>query len=87
MYPYITASVIIALAFLMSIFIISMYKSGVKDGMRLAKGKEPEQFKTPVQVVREHKEKQQIQAENDRITEGLANIFSYTGDPQGGDDN
>jgi hypothetical protein len=55
------------------------YRRGLKDGMNLVKGKEPEPvktiFNTPV------KEEPKLSP----IIEGFQNIMNYNGDPQGGE--
>lgn len=83
---YVTASVIIALAFLMSIFSVRMYQKGVKDGMQIAKGREPTQAKGLIEVLQDKHQEKIDKKEVDKALEGWNNIMNYDGNPQGGDE-
>lgn len=62
------------------------YRRGLKDGLALTQGKPIEPIQNPIQAVTEYRERKVEQKEakavNDSISEGMANIMSYTGDPQ-----
>lgn len=58
------------------------YRKGLKDGLAINKGKEPEPIKTPVRMVTEAREAKKNQEETDKITQGLMNILRYDGTPQ-----
>lgn len=62
------------------------YRRGLKDGLALNQGKPIEPIQNPVQAVIKHvetrKESAEVKKANDEIAEGLANIMSYTGEPQ-----
>lgn len=65
------------------------YRRGLKDGLAIQRGGQPEPIKTPVKMVQEYKAAKldevatkEAKAEGDRMIQGLANLLSYTGKPQ-----
>ncbi len=67
-------------------FIIPLwaYRKGLKDGLNVTQGRAIEPIKTPLKLIEQHKEAKVTKAENDRIAQGLANLFAYDGTPQKG---
>lgn len=60
---------------------IFAYERGVRTGMRMSKGIEPAPVRSPIQVIEQHKETKETKIQDDKIAEGMANIFSYDGKP------
>lgn len=79
---YVYLSAIIGLCF----FNFFAYRRGLKDGLALNQGKPIEPIQNPVVAFTEYREqkaeKKEVKAANDSLTEGLANLMSYNGDPQ-----
>lgn len=79
---------IMGVTFGLCLFILPLwaYRRGMKDMKALMEGKTPEPIQNPVQAVTQHYERKveakEAKAANDSIAEGLANIMSYTGEPQ-----
>lgn len=61
------------------------YRRGLKDGLALNQGKQPEPIKSPVAAVRDYKQAKVEKKQNDQLTEGLINLLNYNGERQGGD--
>lgn len=73
---YIIAGVVFGLCLLFT------YIAGLKQGLKLAQGKPPEQIIKPIQDIVANHAAKEATAETDRIIEGWNNIMSYTGEPQ-----
>jgi hypothetical protein len=70
-----------------SILTVWVYERGIRAQIRREKGIEPEPIKTPLQIIDTRREAKQSKAQQDLITQGMANIFAYDGTPQrGGED-
>jgi hypothetical protein len=61
---------------------LKAYTLGLQHGKELSKGITPSVNINPVKAVREFKREVQQEQQSDKISEGLHNLFSYTGDPQ-----
>lgn len=59
-----------------------MYRRGIKDGLSLSQGKQPEPLKTPVQAFKQARQAKVIKQEQDKLMQGLQNILSYDGTEQ-----
>lgn len=79
---------IVGTIFGLCLFIVPVwaYRRGLQDGLALNQGKTPEPIKSPIQVVTEHRDRQQEMKEtkeaNDKLSEGLTNLMAYDGSPQ-----
>lgn len=73
-------SIVLGLCF----FVVPLlaYRRGLKDGLNIQQGKQPEPIKSPVQHIRDRKEQKEAEKEQDMMMEGLQNILSYDGEPQ-----
>lgn len=61
------------------------FRKGLKDGIAIASGAQTiEPIKTPLQVIEQRKEAKATKAAEDKIAEGMANIFAYDGTKQRG---
>jgi len=74
---------------LMSMLTICVYERGIRIGMRHEKGIEPEQIKGPVKIIQEYKQAKvdavaakEAKVEEDKLIQGITNLFAYTGKPQ-----
>jgi hypothetical protein len=78
---------IMGIAFGLVFFLIPLmaYRKGIQDGLDVGKGKSLEPIKGPIAAIQEHKEIKTTKAQEDKIAEGIANIFSYDGKPRGGE--
>ena len=72
----------IVTAVLFSCSHVWIYRRGLKDGKALSEGKPIEQIKTPVQAFNEVKQAKEISKEEEIQSQLIANLFSYTGEPQ-----
>lgn len=63
----------------MCFFIVPIwaYERGLKAGMRVSKGIEPEPLKSPVQVISDHKQAKVEKKVTDAFIEGFNNIFGF----------
>lgn len=71
-----------------------LYRQGVRDGLAMQKGQEPEPITTPVKLLSDYRESKsarleamEAKVESDKIEQGWENIFAYEGEKQfgGGD--
>lgn len=74
---------------LMSMLAICVYERGIRTGMRHDKQQEPEQIKGPIKVIQEYKQAKvdavaakEAKVEEDKLIQGITNLFAYTGKPQ-----
>ena len=67
---------------LMSLLAICIYERGIRTGMRHERGVEPEQIKGPVKAIQEYKQAKVAKVEEDKLIQGITNLFAYTGKPQ-----
>jgi len=74
---------------LMSMLAICVYERGIRTGMRHERGVEPEQIKGPIKAIQEYKQAKvdavvakEAKVEEDRLMQGITNLFAYTGQPQ-----
>ena len=63
---------------------ILAYERGVRMGMRMTKGIEPAQIRSPTAVIEQRKEAKEVKVQEDALTKGITNLFSYTGKIQAG---
>jgi len=61
---------------------IKAYTLGIKHGKQLISNSVPDVNLNPVKSFKQYVQDKETKKEDDLITEGLNNIFSYTGDPQ-----
>jgi len=67
---------------IIAVLAIWIYERGIRTQMRLEQRIEPAPIRSPVAILEQRREAKEIKQANDRIAEGMANIFGYTGDPQ-----
>ena len=61
------------------------FKTGYSAGLAVSQGKEIAPLITnPVEYIERRAEAKKVQKENDAITQGISNLFSYDGNPQKG---
>lgn len=74
---------IMGIAFGLCLFLLPIlaYERGVRMGMRMSKGIEPAPVRSPTEIIEQRKEAKEAKIQDDKIAEGMANIFSYDGKP------
>ena len=72
----------IAIGLFFFIVLVKAYTIGIKHGKQLVNNNAPEVNLNPVKSFKQYVQDKEAKKEEDLITEGLNNIFSYTGDPQ-----
>ncbi len=72
----------IALGLFFFIATIKAYTIGLKHGKQLANKEVPTINLNPIKAYTEHKEEKEAKTQRELELEGIANIFSYTGDEQ-----
>lgn len=80
---YILAGCIMLLGFFMPFL---CYRKGLKEGYEMAKGKTPEQVKSPTKVIQDVIKGKDEDKKSKEFAEGLANLMNYDGNPQKGGD-
>jgi hypothetical protein len=63
-------------------FSLWAYRRGIKDGLAVRNNEPIQPIRTPVQVVSDYKQGKAQSKAQDAITEGLANLLNYDGEPQ-----
>ncbi len=59
-----------------------VYRRGLKDGLALKDNKPLPAIKTPVRIIEEIKENQEIKKESDDFSQELEYLLTYDGTPQ-----
>ena len=74
----------VAVGAVLGLLFLLVYERGVRVGMDLNKGVEPAPIRSPVAVMKQRKEAKETKIQDDKIVEGMSNIFSYEGKAQPG---
>lgn len=80
------------LLFFAGVGVFLAYRRGLQDGLAVREGKEIaplptpaeviEQIPSPGEIIEHRREKREAKQQEDRISQGLANILAYDGRPQ-----
>lgn len=54
-----------------------MYRKGLKDGLNIRKDKPLEPIRSPMKIIKEHKEAKETKKQSDLTAEGWKNIMHY----------
>lgn len=77
---YVILGIVLGLFFF--IVLVKAYTVGIKHGKSMANNSIPDVNLNPVKSFKQYVNDKEKKKEEDLITEGLTNIFAYTGDPQ-----
>lgn len=74
-----------ALAIVLFLTLYFGFRTGLRLGIGVSKGKPIEPIKSPIKAVQEHIEYKQAKKDNKELQEEIDLIMSYTGDIEGGE--